>query len=114
MLQIQKIIFAKNHFCKKSGACFIIAKVQTHPGSSKIGKSLRKIKNIPPKVSAMKCELICVSQGDYYLCGMLFPTFYFAFRYPLQKNPVSALQKMEKAHLMGRNENWPPLHSSPS
>jgi hypothetical protein len=38
-------------FCKKSGACLSATKVQTHPGSSEIGKSLRKIQNIPPKIS---------------------------------------------------------------
>jgi hypothetical protein len=34
---------SKNNFCKNSGACFIVSKVQTHPDSSKIGRSLRKI-----------------------------------------------------------------------
>jgi hypothetical protein len=48
VLQIQKSFF------KKSGACHITAKVQTHPGSTEIGRSLRKIKNLPPKVSAIK------------------------------------------------------------
>jgi hypothetical protein len=47
-------------FAKKSGACLIAAKVQTHP-DSKIGRSSRKIQIIPQKISAMKRELICVS-----------------------------------------------------
>jgi hypothetical protein len=34
---------SKNVFCKKSGACLIAAKVQTHPSSYEIGRSLRKI-----------------------------------------------------------------------
>jgi hypothetical protein len=38
-------------FEKKSEACLITAKVQIQPGSSEIGRSLRKIQNIPPKVS---------------------------------------------------------------
>jgi hypothetical protein len=32
---------------QKLGACLITAKVQNHLGSSEIGKSLRKIQNIP-------------------------------------------------------------------
>jgi hypothetical protein len=48
-------------FAKKSGALLIRAKGQTHPGLSKIGRSLRKIQKITPKVCATKIELICVS-----------------------------------------------------
>jgi hypothetical protein len=36
----------ENDFCKKSEACRITAKVQTHPGFSEIGSSLHKIQNI--------------------------------------------------------------------
>jgi hypothetical protein len=71
---------SKNNFYKKSGACLITAEVQTHPGSTKIGSSLREIQNILTKGSAIKRELICVSQVVYYLCGMLCPAFDFAFR----------------------------------
>jgi hypothetical protein len=38
-------------FEKKSEACLITAKVQIQPGSSEISRILRKIQNIPPKVS---------------------------------------------------------------
>jgi hypothetical protein len=62
---------SKNDFIKKSGACLIRAKGQTHPGSTEIGKSLRKIQKITLKVCAMKQELICVSQMAYYLCEVL-------------------------------------------
>jgi hypothetical protein len=55
-----RVLDLENDFCKKSGACLIAAKVQTHSGSSKIGTTLCKIKNIPPKVSAIKRQLICV------------------------------------------------------
>jgi hypothetical protein len=41
---------SKNNFCKKSGACLITTKVQNHLGSSKIGRSLRKIQNILQRV----------------------------------------------------------------
>jgi hypothetical protein len=68
-----KIIFAK-----KSGARLIKAKGQTHPGSSEIGRSLRKIQKINLKVCAMKQELICVSQVVYYLYGGVVPSFSFA------------------------------------
>jgi hypothetical protein len=44
----------KMSFAKKSGACLITAKVQTNPGSIKIGRSLHKIQNIHPKISATK------------------------------------------------------------
>jgi hypothetical protein len=44
--------------------------IQNHPGSSKIGRSLPKIQNIPPKAAATKRELIPVSQVFYYLCGV--------------------------------------------
>jgi hypothetical protein len=60
---------SENDFCKKSRACLITAKVQNHPGSSEIGRSLRKIQNIPKNDAAMKRELICISQMVYYLCG---------------------------------------------
>jgi hypothetical protein len=62
-----------NVFCKKLEARLIRAKGQTHPGSSKIGMSLRKIEKITQKVCAMKQELIRVSQVVYYLCGVLCP-----------------------------------------
>jgi hypothetical protein len=71
---------SKNEFCKKSGACLSTAKMQNHPGSSKINKSLRKIQNISPKGAATKQELICLSQVVYYLCGVLCPAFDFTFR----------------------------------
>jgi hypothetical protein len=45
---------SKNEFCKKSGAHLIRAKGQTHPGSSEIGMSLRKIQKINPKVYVIK------------------------------------------------------------
>jgi hypothetical protein len=53
-----KVIFAK----KKSGAYLITAKVQNYPGSREIGRSLRKIQNIPSKGATTKREMIYVSQ----------------------------------------------------
>jgi hypothetical protein len=44
---------SKNDFCKKIGARLIRAKGQTHPGSSEIGRSWRKIQKITPKVYTM-------------------------------------------------------------
>jgi hypothetical protein len=41
-------------FEKKSATCLITAKVQNHPGSSEIGRSLRKIENIPLKGATIK------------------------------------------------------------
>jgi hypothetical protein len=38
----------KNHFYQKSGGLLFCAKVQNHPGSSKIGRNLRKIQKTPP------------------------------------------------------------------
>jgi hypothetical protein len=66
---------SENVFCEKLGARLIRAKGQTHPGSSKIGMSLCKIQKITLKDCAMKQELIYVSQGVYYLCGVLCPAF---------------------------------------
>jgi hypothetical protein len=67
----------QNIFCKKSGACLITAKVQNHLGSSKIGRSLRQIQNIPPKGAATKRKLLYVSQVVNFLCGVLCPAFNF-------------------------------------
>jgi hypothetical protein len=68
--------------------------VQNHPGSNEIGKNLRKIQKIPPKAAATKQELVCLSQGVYYLCGGVFPSFRFRVSVAAsQKNPISALQK---------------------
>jgi hypothetical protein len=75
-LNVQSIV----KICKKSGACLITAKVQTHLGSSEIDISLRKIQNISTNGAATKRELICVSQVVYYLCGVLCLAFDFAFR----------------------------------
>jgi hypothetical protein len=74
MLQIQK------YFFKKSGARLNRAKGQTHSGSSEIGRNLRKIQKITPKVFAVKRELICVSQVVYYICEVLCPAFCLPFR----------------------------------
>jgi hypothetical protein len=38
----------KNDFYKKSGGLLFCAKVQNHPGSSEIGRNLRKIQKTPP------------------------------------------------------------------
>jgi hypothetical protein len=70
---------SKNDFYKKSSGLLFSAKVQNHPGSSEIGRNLHKIQKIPLKVAATKRELICVSQVVYYLCGVFFPAFDFAF-----------------------------------
>jgi hypothetical protein len=70
---------SKNDFYKKLRACLITAKVQNYPSSNEIGRSLRKIQNIPSKSAAMKRELIYVSQVVYYLCGVLCLAFDFAF-----------------------------------
>jgi hypothetical protein len=70
---------SKNDFFKNSGGLFFCAKVQTHPGSSEIGRSLRKIQNIPSKAAGMKRDVICVSQEVYYLCGVFFTAFDFTF-----------------------------------
>jgi hypothetical protein len=67
-------------FTKRSGACLIRAKGQTHPGSTEIGKSLHKIQKIALKVCAIKQELICVSQMAYYLCEVLCLAFRWPFR----------------------------------
>jgi hypothetical protein len=67
-------------FSKKTGARLISAKVQTHPGSSEIGRSLRKIQKITLKVCVMKLDLICVSQVVYYLCRVLCSAFHLPFR----------------------------------
>jgi DnaJ-class molecular chaperone len=45
---------SKNNFCKKSGGLLFSAKVQNHPGFSKIGRNLHKIQKIPPKAAAIK------------------------------------------------------------
>jgi hypothetical protein len=70
---------SKNDFCKKSGGLLLSAEVQNHPGSSEIGRNLHKIQQIPTKAAATKWELIWVSQVVYYLCGVFFPAFDFAF-----------------------------------
>jgi hypothetical protein len=41
-------------FCKKSRGLLSSAKVQNHPGSSKIGRNLHKIQKKPPKAAATK------------------------------------------------------------
>jgi hypothetical protein len=45
---------SKNDFCKKSGGLLFSAKVQNHPGSSKIDRNLHKIQKISPKAAATK------------------------------------------------------------
>jgi hypothetical protein len=92
---------------KKSGAQLISAKVQTHPGSSEIGKSLHKIQKITLKVCPTKRELIYVSQVVYYLCGMLFPAFNFPFYSCLTKKPDVGTPKMKKKLSVGQNKNCP-------
>jgi hypothetical protein len=47
------MIFAKNQEVE-----FFCAKVQSHPGSSEIGRSLRKFQNAPTKAATTKRELI--------------------------------------------------------
>jgi hypothetical protein len=87
----------KKYFCKKSGACIITAKVQTHPDSSEIGTSLRKIQNIPPKVASTKQELIYVSKVVYYLCGGVVASFQFHVLVAAsQKNLILAVQKWKR------------------
>jgi hypothetical protein len=71
---------SKYDFLKKSRGLLFSAKVQNHPGSSEIGRNLHKIQKIPPKATAAKRELICVSQMVYYFCGVFSPAFDFAFR----------------------------------
>jgi hypothetical protein len=66
-----RIVDPKMIFFKKLGARHTTAKVQTHPICSRIGRSLRKIQNIPRKVCVSKWELICASQEVYYLYGVL-------------------------------------------
>jgi hypothetical protein len=68
---------SKNDFCKKPGACLIAAKVQSHPGFSEIGRSLRKIKNIPLKVSKYKMH---VANDDMDVI-FRFMLFFDQFRY---------------------------------
>jgi hypothetical protein len=82
---------SKNDFCENSGGLLFCAKVQTHPGSSEIGRSLRKIQYIHPKVVETKRDLICVSQEVYYLCGVFSPNFWF----PIS---VAASQKTQFRH----------------
>jgi hypothetical protein len=73
-------------FFKKSEGSLLSAKVQNHPNSSEIGRSLRKIQYIPPKAATMKQELICVSQVVYYVCGVFFLAFDFVFGSCFTKN----------------------------
>jgi hypothetical protein len=79
-------------FAKKLGACLITVEVQTHPSSNKIGRSLRKIQNIPLKVATTKWELICISHVFYYLFGGVVSIFLFRVLVAAsQKNPILAL-----------------------
>jgi hypothetical protein len=88
---------SKKDFCKKSGACLFTAKVQTRPGSNEICRSLRKIQNIPPKVSAIKQELICVSQAVYYFTWGVMSSFWFRVSVVAsQKNSILALRKWKR------------------
>jgi hypothetical protein len=64
--------------------------VQTHPGSNGIGRSLPEIQ----KGAATKQKLICVSQVVYYLCGVLFPAFNFAFLYLANKKTNFGILKI--------------------
>jgi hypothetical protein len=73
--------------------------VQNHLNSNEIDRSLRKFQNIPSKAAATKQELICVSHGVYYLCGVFFPAFNFVFRKLLHKTPILALRKW-KMHFL--------------
>jgi hypothetical protein len=86
-------------FCQKSGGWIFNAKVQNHPGSSKIDGSLRKIKNIPLKAATTKWELIRVSQGVYYLCGGVFLTFRF-------RVSATASQKTSIRHSKNRKSTF--------
>jgi hypothetical protein len=105
---------SKNNFCKKSGACHITGKVETHPDSSEIGRSLRKIPNIPPKVSATKRELICVSHVIYYLWGCCVQLSISRFGSRFTKKPHFDTLKIEKALFVGWKKNRPPCCSLPS
>jgi hypothetical protein len=66
---------------------------------------LSKIDKISPKATATKRELICISPGVYYLCGVFFPAFDIAFGSCITKKPYFGTLKMEKALFVGRNKN---------
>jgi hypothetical protein len=85
---------SKIDFCRKTRAHLIRAKGQTHPGSSKIGKSLRKIqKNNSLDLREEKRADICIPGVLLFMWGVL-PSFLFAVLVAAsQKNPISALQK---------------------
>jgi hypothetical protein len=71
---------SKNDFCRKLGARLIRAKGKTHPGSSEIGRSLRKIQKNN-------------SEGSRDKTGVV-PSFPFSVSVvSSQKNPISALRK---------------------
>jgi hypothetical protein len=61
----------KNDFCKKLGPSLIRDKGQTHPGSNEIGRSLRKIQKIIPKVYTT------IPGGLLFMWGVV-PNFSFA------------------------------------
>jgi hypothetical protein len=67
-------------FEKKSGACLISAKVQIQPGSSKIGRSLHKIQNIPLKVSQRNESWYMYPRWSIIYVGVFFAAFDIAFR----------------------------------
>jgi hypothetical protein len=95
---------SKNDFYKKSGGLLFSAKVQKHPGSTEIGRKLHKIQKIPLKGTATKRELICVSQGVYYLCGVFYPAFDFAFRELFHKRTLFRHSKNRKGTFCGTKQ----------
>jgi hypothetical protein len=66
-----------------------------------IGRSLRKIQNIPPKVCAMKREMICISEVVYYLCGCYAQIMICHFGSCLTTKPDLGNPKIKKALFVG-------------
>jgi hypothetical protein len=68
---------SKNNFCKKSGAHLIRAKGQIHPGSSEIGRSVRKIQKITPEGMREETRAdMCIPGGLLFMWGLV-PSFEF-------------------------------------
>jgi hypothetical protein len=103
-----------NFFKKNSEACLITAKVQIQPGSSEIGRSLRKIQNIPPKVSQQNESGYMYPRWSIIYVGCSSQLSISRFGSRFTKKPNFGTLKIEKVLFMGENKNRSPWDSLPS
>jgi hypothetical protein len=109
-----RVVDPKMIVCKKSGGLLFSAKVQNHPGSTEIGRNLRKIQKYLWRLPQQNESWYVYPRVSTIYVGCFSKLSISCFGSCFTKKPYFGTLKKEKALFMGRNENWPPWHSSPS